>query len=104
MRPVAGAVMPMAPLGAEVAAAPADSEAELEPLMDRDREAEVEADIRDMVVGVIPPAEEAVGEAEAEPGAGAAPDPPPEAETAPSSDWSPVAAAPPPVAVRVGAW
>jgi hypothetical protein len=36
--------------------------------------------------------------------AGAAPEPFPEAETAPRSATLPVAASPPPVAVRVGAW
>jgi hypothetical protein len=111
MTPVAGAVIPMAALGlweAEAeAAAPDDDRAEV------DRLVVMEAD-RDMVVGadMADAEEEASDSAEAElapsmalsVGLGAAPAPFPDAETAPSSAASPVAAAPPPVAVRVGAW
>jgi hypothetical protein len=104
MTPVAGAVIPIAALGDWVAAV-ADPEEE-GAVVDRVEEDRAE----DMVVGVVPAAEEVAEALDAalasllDPAEGAAPDPFPEAETAPRSAASPVAAAPPPVAVRVGAW
>ena len=107
MTPVAGAVIPIAALGLSVAeaeaAAPDDDRAEVDRLvvMEEDRDIVVGADMADSE-------EEASVSAELAPSmalsVGAAPAPFPEAETAPSSAASPVAAAPPPVAVRVGAW
>jgi hypothetical protein len=101
MTPVAGAVTPIAPLG-EVEAEAAESEAEDDrAVVDR---IEVELRAEDMVVGAVSDDSEAEAEAAESVGLGAAPEPFPEAETAPRSAAFPVAAAPPPVAVRVGAW
>lgn len=105
MSPVAGALTLKAALGAELAAPPAEADDEEPPDADRDEARDI--DIDDIVVGVIPVAPEAealASSAVEEPAAGAAPDPPPDAETAPRAAASPVAAIPPPEAVKVGAW
>lgn len=108
MTPVAGATTPMAPLPEVEGEAAAPDADEAEDRAEDIRLAE-ELEARDMVVGAV--MLDAVAEADSASalapdsvGLGAAPDPPPEAETAPRSAASPVAAAPPPVAVRVGAW
>jgi hypothetical protein len=113
MTPVAGAAIPKAALG--VVLAPAEEAEETAPESDRlapdaaDRaEDMVDAPIPDMLDMAVALAAEAL-----RPGfpswadsvaTGAAPAPFPEAETAPRAAASPVAASPPPVAVRVGAW
>ena len=117
MTPVAGAAIPKAALG--VVLAPAEEAEETAPEADRlapeaaDRaEDMVDEPILDMSDMLAALATEAEAEAimlgfpswADSVAAGAAPAPFPEAETAPRSAASPVAAAPPPVAVRVGAW
>jgi len=113
MTPVAGAAIPIAALG--VVLAPAEEADATTPEADRltpeaaDR-AEVMVDeaipdMLDMAVALAAEALRPVFPSWADSvAAGAAPAPFPEAETAPRAAASPVAASPPPVAVRVGAW
>jgi len=116
MTPVAGAAIPIAALG--VVLAPAEEADATAPETDRltpdaaDRAEDMVDEampdmlaIPDMLVALAAEALRPVLPSWADSVAtGAAPAPFPEAETAPRAAASPVAASPPPVAVRVGAW
>ena len=113
MTPVAGAAIPIAALG--VVLAPAEEADARAPEPDRlapeapdraeDMADEPMPDMLDMAVALAAEALRPVFPSWADSVAtGAAPAPFPEAETAPRAAASPVAASPPPDAVRVGAW